>query len=114
MQQYLSGSPKTVPYIVSVENGVETLLQHQGTIGIDFACVLVNSNPLDNDEQIYIGFSQGRPYPLETIQNMKRDGYSNEDIGDFCVEYYKNAQLSINREDQVFQATLMALSQSRH
>merc|ERR1712228_165264 len=101
--QYLS-------HIVSVENGVESLLQHDHTIGIDFACVVINALEKEGD-QIYVAFSQGRPYPLESIQTMKRNGTSNTDIGKFCNEYYKNKSLSINRQDQIYQATVMALSQ---
>ena len=95
-------------YIVSAENGVESLLQHDKTIGIDIACVIVEI--LDGNQQ-YIGLSQGRPYPLETIQHMKRNGVSNKEIGDFCVKHYEQANLCITREDQIYQATLIALSQ---
>ena len=103
---------ETTSHIVSVENGVETLLQHDKTIGIDFACAVINQLEEREEEQMYVAFSQGRPYPLEAIQAMKRNGASNDDIGKLCSEYYKNSPLSISREDQVYQATLMALTQS--
>ena len=95
-----------ISHIVSVENGVETLIQHHGTIGLDFACVIVHC--IESGEE-YVAFSQGRPYPLEQIQSMKREGASNEEIGAFCVEYYNSADLPISRADQVHQATTMCL-----
>eukprot|EP01083_Nonionella_stella_P264683 897547_1 len=75
-------TPYELSHIVSVENGVECLTQHEGTIGIDIACVIIN---VLNEDNNYIAFSQGRPYPIETIQNMKRNGISNEEIGTYCA-----------------------------
>ncbi|CAE7230179.1 Prrc1, partial [Symbiodinium pilosum] len=69
-----SGAGAAADYYVSAENGVCALLRHDATLALDVACVIVE-RACDGKEGM--NFSQGRPYPLQEIQQMKRAGSSN-------------------------------------
>ena len=95
-------------YIVSVENGVETLMTHAHTHGFDFALVIVENVETRENK---VAISQGRPYPIEAVQTMTKSGVTRKEIGKFCAKYYKTHPLPITREQQIFEATQMALAQ---
>lgn len=93
-------------YLVSCENGVCGLLRHDQTLALDIACVVVE----DTETGLQgMNFSQARPYPLSKVQELKRAGTSNEDIGCFCNQWYSERALSLSRADQVRTATGLAL-----
>eukprot|EP00439_Symbiodinium_sp_Y106_P065496 s2029_g10.t1 len=107
-----SGEGVEAEYYASAENGVCALLRHDSTLALDVACVIVERA---SDGKQGVNFSQGRPYPLQEIQQMKRSGSSNAEtriskmdrvlhgaeIGDFCKWWYEKKALPISRTDQV-------------
>eukprot|EP00927_Polykrikos_kofoidii_P064158 TRINITY_DN59214_c0_g1_i1.p1 TRINITY_DN59214_c0_g1~~TRINITY_DN59214_c0_g1_i1.p1 ORF type:complete len:235 (+),score=28.98 TRINITY_DN59214_c0_g1_i1:35-706(+) len=94
-------------YLVSVENGVVALLKHDETLGQDVCCVVVEDVRTGRQA---MNFSQARPYPLASVQTLKRAGTSNEEIGKFCNDWYQQHPFPISRDDQVRCATSMALA----
>jgi len=96
-------------FLVSAENGVQAVLSHEATMGVD-TCVVVVEEVATNCR--HFGVSPGRPYPLAQVQEMKRMGASNQDIARFCHDFYTSvANLPVSREEQVRVATRMALAQ---
>ena len=95
-------------HIVSVENGISTVLTHESLYGFDVAVVIIQDFET-NEQQVAV--SQARPYPIETVQKMARSGVPRKEIGRFCHKYYQELPLTISREEQIIGATKMALSQ---
>jgi non-canonical (house-cleaning) NTP pyrophosphatase len=93
-------------YIVSVENGVCSLLSHQHTFAVDVCCVVIEHVASGTQR---FSFSQSRPYPLSEVQAKLRCG--EKDIGKWCSKYYEQLSLPESRSDQVTTATRMALAQ---
>ena len=86
----------------------KVLVKHKETLALDFACVIVEHIPTGVQE---VAFSQGRPYPLDTVQQMLRSGVEPAQIGVFCKDYYRQSQLPVTREEQIQGALAMALVQ---
>eukprot|EP00930_Biecheleria_cincta_P018871 TRINITY_DN14562_c0_g2_i1.p1 TRINITY_DN14562_c0_g2~~TRINITY_DN14562_c0_g2_i1.p1 ORF type:complete len:197 (+),score=21.55 TRINITY_DN14562_c0_g2_i1:62-652(+) len=95
-------------YLVSVENGVVGLLSHSSTSGLDVACVVIEC--VANGRQA-MNISQSRPYPLERVQQMKRAGTSNEDIGKFCKKWYEDKRFPLSRKEQIKSSIAFALAE---
>mmetsp|Transcript_43305 Transcript_43305/g.92695 ORF Transcript_43305/g.92695 Transcript_43305/m.92695 type:complete len:237 (+) Transcript_43305:3-713(+) len=104
--QLRSEQGKRYDYLVSAENGVIALPSHTGTRGLDVACVVVEHCLSGRWE---MSMSQARPYPLEEVQRMSRDGATGHEIGDYCRQWYEAKGLLLTREGQVSSATSMAL-----
>ena len=96
-------------FLVSVENGVLPIVSHEQTSAHDVACVIVESR---SGERAH-AFSQSRPYPLEAVQRMKREGRSGQEIGAWCREHYEGQRLCCSRADQIRECTTAVLSSMR-
>mmetsp|Transcript_75017 Transcript_75017/g.173976 ORF Transcript_75017/g.173976 Transcript_75017/m.173976 type:complete len:189 (-) Transcript_75017:201-767(-) len=94
-------------HFASVENGVASLLRHDATEALDVACVVLER--ADTGERA-VNFSQARPYPLAEVQERKRQGQSNADIGLFVKAWYDARSLPLSRKEQVRSAATMALA----
>eukprot|EP00929_Paragymnodinium_shiwhaense_P107277 TRINITY_DN73367_c0_g1_i1.p1 TRINITY_DN73367_c0_g1~~TRINITY_DN73367_c0_g1_i1.p1 ORF type:complete len:197 (-),score=21.31 TRINITY_DN73367_c0_g1_i1:164-754(-) len=101
-----SDGQRRYDYMVSVENGVTGLLTHTETIGLDVACVVVESVA---SGQQSMNMSQARPYPLGEVQSMKKAGASNGDIGRWCKEWYDKQNFPLTRYSQIYSACSFAL-----
>eukprot|EP00931_Biecheleriopsis_adriatica_P009597 TRINITY_DN110666_c0_g1_i1.p1 TRINITY_DN110666_c0_g1~~TRINITY_DN110666_c0_g1_i1.p1 ORF type:complete len:227 (-),score=30.64 TRINITY_DN110666_c0_g1_i1:274-954(-) len=94
-------------YLVSVENGVIPIVSHTGTSGHDIACVIVENVQTG---AVSFAFSQSRPYPLEDVQRLKREGKSNQAIGGWCKTHYGAIDLTHSRLRQIKDCTMLVLS----
>ncbi|CAJ1363874.1 unnamed protein product [Effrenium voratum] len=93
-------------YLVSAENGVCAILGHASTTALDVACVIIERR---SDGKQAMNFSQGRPYPLQEVQEMIRAGASGKDVGEYCKQWYQEKKLPISRADQISAAASLAL-----
>ena len=84
------------------------VLTHATTTGHDVACVMVHDCTTGHE---HFGFSQSRPYPLGEVQAMHRKGGGGEAIGRWCEEYYRRADLSCSRAQQITSCTELVLSE---
>eukprot|EP00164_Ancoracysta_twista_P001666 GFYU01002188.1.p1 GENE.GFYU01002188.1~~GFYU01002188.1.p1 ORF type:complete len:197 (-),score=13.06 GFYU01002188.1:46-636(-) len=97
---------KDYEFIVSVENGVFTILDVDQSHSHDVACVIVENK----DGVTTHAFSFGRPFPLDGVQRKRREGVPGGEIGKFVAEYYGGVYgEEYTRTHQIQEAASIAL-----
>ena len=96
-------------YLVSIENGIETLTSDGETTYFDFPVVIVYDCRTKSSG---VQFGQSRPIPLEEMRNMKRKKVEGNKIGEWVDDWYQKQKFSQSRRAIIYGALVMALESS--
>ena len=98
-------------YIVSIENGIQSLEDNNGSTYIDFPIVQIIDVKTKKSIKC---FGQGRPIPLNVLRNLKKKGVNEEGRGKFIEDYYRNLGLTFSREDIIKNTLITAFEQIKN
>lgn len=102
--EHLLSKASEYDYLVSIENGIETLTSDSQTSYLDFPVVVIFCC---ETKTYQVQFGQSRPIPFEAMRQMKVN--SVKGIGKWCEQWYMEHNLYTSRQDIIYRALLIAL-----
>lgn len=98
---------KDADYLVSIENGIVTLNSNNSEYYLDFPIVVILETK--TGKQV-VHFGQSRHIPLDQMKTMKKEGKTENEIGEWCHNFYEKTPW-ISRQQIIEAALLMALDE---